>query len=53
MLFLILYKKLLLTQLFRAHFFELFGLDKWHDVPATLQRLETALAQVAPVAETA
>lgn len=31
----------------------LFGLDKWHDVPATLQRLETALAQVAPVAETA
>ena len=31
----------------------LFGLDKWHDVDATLQRLETALAQVAPMAETA
>ena len=26
----------------------LFGLDKWHDVPATLQHLERALAQVAP-----
>jgi aspartate aminotransferase-like enzyme len=31
----------------------LFGLDKWHDEEATLQRLEKALAQVAPVAETA
>jgi len=26
----------------------LFGLDKWHDVPATLQHLERALAEVAP-----
>jgi aspartate aminotransferase-like enzyme len=38
---------------FRTFRLGLFGLDKWHDVPATLQRLETALAQVAPVAETA
>lgn len=27
----------------------LFGLDKWHDVPATLAHLERALAAVAPV----
>jgi aspartate aminotransferase-like enzyme len=26
----------------------LFGLDKWHDVPATLRHLERALAEVAP-----
>ena len=26
----------------------LFGLDKWHDVPATLAHLERALAEVAP-----
>ena len=26
----------------------LFGLDKWHDVPSTLQHLERALAEVAP-----
>jgi aspartate aminotransferase-like enzyme len=26
----------------------LFGLDKWHDVPATLQHLERALAEVTP-----
>ncbi len=38
---------------FRSFRLGLFGLDKWHNVPATLQRLETALAQVAPVAETA
>ena len=28
----------------------LFGLDKWHDVPTTLQHLEAALAELAPVA---
>jgi aspartate aminotransferase-like enzyme len=30
----------------------LFGLDKWHDVPGTLQHLERALAEVAPRATT-
>ena len=29
----------------------LFGLDKWHDVPATAARLEKALDQVAPLRE--
>ncbi|MCM3565274.1 MAG: aminotransferase class V-fold PLP-dependent enzyme [Hydrogenophaga sp.] len=29
----------------------LFGLDKWHDVPATVARLEVALRQVAPLQE--
>ncbi|MDP2264838.1 MAG: aminotransferase class V-fold PLP-dependent enzyme [Hydrogenophaga sp.] len=33
---------------FRTFRIGLFGLDKWHDVPATLQHLETALATVAP-----
>jgi aspartate aminotransferase-like enzyme len=28
---------------FRSFRIGLFGLDKWHDVPATLQRLEQAL----------
>ena len=31
----------------------LFGLDKWHDVPATLAHLEAALVAVAPEAVTA
>lgn len=31
----------------------LFGLDKWHNVPNTLQHLEAALAEVAPVAVSA
>ena len=35
---------------FRTFRLGLFGLDKWHDVPATVQRLEKALQQVAPVA---
>ena len=35
---------------FRTFRIGLFGLDKWHDVPATAQRLERALQQVAPVA---
>jgi aspartate aminotransferase-like enzyme len=35
---------------FRTFRLGLFGLDKWHDVPATVQRLERALQQVAPVA---
>ena len=34
---------------FRTFRLGLFGLDKWHDVPATVQRLERALQQVAPV----
>jgi aspartate aminotransferase-like enzyme len=29
----------------------LFGLDKWHDVPATVARLEAALQRVAPLQE--
>ena len=29
----------------------LFGLDKWHDVPATVARLEAALQRVAPLRE--
>ena len=33
---------------FRSFRIGLFGLDKWHDVPATLRHLETALAEVAP-----
>jgi aspartate aminotransferase-like enzyme len=33
---------------FRTFRIGLFGLDKWHDVPATLQHLESALARVAP-----
>jgi len=33
---------------FRTFRIGLFGLDKWHDVPSTLQHLERALAQVAP-----
>ena len=33
---------------FRTFRIGLFGLDKWHDVPATLQHLEAALATVAP-----
>jgi aspartate aminotransferase-like enzyme len=38
---------------FRSFRIGLFGLDKWHDVPATLQHLETALAEVAPAHATA
>ena len=38
---------------FRTFRIGLFGLDKWHDVPATLQHLETALAEVAPAHATA
>ncbi len=40
---------------FRSFRIGLFGLDKWHDVPATLQRLEHALKTmgVAPTAQTA
>lgn len=33
---------------FRSFRLGLFGLDKWHDVPATVARLEAALRQVAP-----
>jgi aspartate aminotransferase-like enzyme len=33
---------------FRTFRIGLFGLDKWHDVPTTLQHLEAALAEVAP-----
>jgi aspartate aminotransferase-like enzyme len=33
---------------FRTFRIGLFGLDKWHDVPATLAHLEDALAAVAP-----
>ena len=33
---------------FRTFRIGLFGLDKWHDVPATVERLEAALAQIAP-----
>lgn len=29
----------------------LFGLDKWHDVPATVARLQAALQRIAPVRE--
>ena len=36
---------------FRTFRLGLFGLDKWHDVPATVARLEAALQQVAPVRE--
>jgi aspartate aminotransferase-like enzyme len=35
---------------FRSFRIGLFGLDKWHDVPATLRHLEAALAEVAPAA---
>jgi aspartate aminotransferase-like enzyme len=35
---------------FRTFRIGLFGLDKWHDVPSTLQHLERALAEVAPAA---
>jgi aspartate aminotransferase-like enzyme len=35
---------------FRTFRIGLFGLDKWHNVPATLQHLEAALAEVAPAA---
>jgi aspartate aminotransferase-like enzyme len=38
---------------FRTFRIGLFGLDKWHDVPATLQHLEAALAEVAPAHATA
>jgi aspartate aminotransferase-like enzyme len=38
---------------FRTFRIGLFGLDKWHDVPATLAHLEAALAAVAPEAVTA
>jgi aspartate aminotransferase-like enzyme len=38
---------------FRSFRIGLFGLDKWHDVPATLRHLETALAEVAPAHATA
>ena len=38
---------------FRTFRLGLFGLDKWHDVPATLAHLEAALAAVAPEAVTA
>ncbi|MEY4979885.1 MAG: hypothetical protein RLZZ352_2155 [Pseudomonadota bacterium] len=36
---------------FRTFRVGLFGLDKWHDVATTVQHLERALAEVAPVAE--
>ena len=35
---------------FRSFRIGLFGLDKWYDVPPTLQHLEAALAEVAPAA---
>ena len=38
---------------FRTFRIGLFGLDKWHDVPTTLQHLEAALAAVAPASATA
>ena len=38
---------------FRTFRLGLFGLDKWHDVPATLAHLEAALAAVVPEAVTA
>jgi len=38
---------------FRTFRIGLFGLDKWHNVPTTLQHLDAALAAVAPVAATA
>ena len=38
---------------FRTFRIGLFGLDKWHNVPATLQHLEAALAQVVPAAVSA
>ena len=38
---------------FRTFRLGLFGLDKWHDVPATLAHLEAALAAVAPEVVTA
>jgi len=38
---------------FRTFRLGLFGLDKWHDVPATLAHLEAALAAVAPESVTA
>ena len=38
---------------FRSFRIGLFGLDKWHDVPATLQHLEAALSEVVPAAVSA
>jgi aspartate aminotransferase-like enzyme len=38
---------------FRTFRLGLFGLDKWHDVPATLAHLEAALAAVSPETVTA
>jgi len=38
---------------FRSFRIGLFGLDKWHDMPATLHHLEAALAEVAPAHATA
>ncbi|MDZ4187276.1 MAG: aminotransferase class V-fold PLP-dependent enzyme [Hydrogenophaga sp.] len=38
---------------FRTFRIGLFGLDKWHDVATTVQHLERALAEVAPVTLTA
>jgi aspartate aminotransferase-like enzyme len=35
---------------FRTFRIGLFGLDKWHDVPATVERLEAALTEIAPAA---
>lgn len=38
---------------FRTFRIGLFGLDKWHNVAATVQHLEAALAEVAPIATAA
>jgi aspartate aminotransferase-like enzyme len=38
---------------FRTFRIGLFGLDKWHNVPATVQRLEAALAEVLPASVSA
>jgi aspartate aminotransferase-like enzyme len=38
---------------FRTFRIGLFGLDKWHNVSATVQRLEAALAEVAPASVSA
>jgi aspartate aminotransferase-like enzyme len=38
---------------FRSFRIGLFGLDKWHDVPATLKHLDAALHEVAPAAVSA
>jgi aspartate aminotransferase-like enzyme len=38
---------------FRSFRIGLFGLDKWHDVPATLQRLEAALQRMGVAESTA